>query len=106
MFKHAAQLADGEFDLPMADANHGARSEPAHQGNPGTRAESQHERERRRRNQVDPALKKKGWSVYRWEKEAGVSSKTGRRYIDGDTLRLGVDTHKKLSESLGIDLPE
>ena len=64
------------------------------------------ERGARRRGILDPALAGKGWSVYRWEKVASVSSKVGQRYYDGVSGRLSADSRQKLSNALGIDLPD
>jgi hypothetical protein len=58
-----------------------------------------------RRTIVEPRLAALGWSVYRWEKEAGVPSKLAQRYLDGKTVKLEADSRKKLSGALGIDLP-
>jgi hypothetical protein len=68
-------------------------------------SETQEDRARRRQHILDPALRAKGWAVYRWEKEAGVASKVGQRYYDGDTERLSAESERKLSEALGISLP-
>ena len=54
---------------------------------------------------VGPRLEALGWSVYRWEKEAGVPSKLAQRYLDGKTKKLASSSRAKLSRALGIDLP-
>lgn len=68
-------------------------------------SEPQEDRANRRQHILEPALRGKGWTVYRWEKEAGVASKVGQRYYDGETERLSAESEMKLSEALGISLP-
>lgn len=61
------------------------------------------ERAEKRRAFVDPILRTKGWSVYRWEKEAGVTSKVGQRYYNGTTNKLRIEQRQKLAKALEID---
>jgi hypothetical protein len=61
----------------------------------------------RRHRIIDPMLTENGLSIYRWEKEAGVSSKVGQRYLDGKTRKLRAEQEKKLAHALGLDkLPD
>jgi hypothetical protein len=65
--------------------------------------ESMQEKATRRRAVIDPLLKSKGWTTYRWEQEAEVPSKVGARYRNGETnLRPG--SRLKLSSVLGIGI--
>jgi hypothetical protein len=56
----------------------------------------------RRRAVIQPILDAKGWSVYRWEKESGVTSKVGQRYLDGATRTLRRESSLKLSNSIEL----
>jgi hypothetical protein len=62
-------------------------------------------RSARRRAVIDPILKARGLSTYRWERDAKVASKVGARYLKGETS-LRRDTRKKLAEAVGLQESE
>ena len=68
--------------------------------------ETDAQRAARREAIVGPILKANGLSVYRWEKNAGVTSKVAQRYLNGTTKALHPDSRKLLSDLLGIQLPD
>lgn len=99
--------ANAELDLEISDRNWAADSRGTGRAtvSESTPAENAAQRAVRRHSEIDPILKALGFSVYRWEKIAGVSSKVGQRYLDGDTTPR-VEQSGKLATALGLkELP-
>ena len=64
------------------------------------------ERRERREAVVRPILTAKGLSVHRWEKDAGVASHVGQRYLNGETFPRP-EQRRKLAKVIGLaDLPD
>lgn len=103
----AALIEKGADVVPIASTAIAGGSQKAIPitGANGLTRETPAQRRTRRHSVIDPLLLGKGLSVHQWEQEAGVSSKTGRRYIDGKTVKLSNGSRSKLADVLGSDLP-